>query len=226
MKRFVSIIIITATALVGISSCTKGPSGPDPGSELVIRYTVGNLNIPVALTKSAEMIFAGDSIRMTNVHMMADSIINAEARFDVTMISPFADPDLIVRFANGIPTTPGTYSFEPTKINWSSGPNVIVTQGVIIRQNGIVYYPVEGSIVLTEVRRNSNGTIAGIKGYCTGKVRAHWPAGFSSSPSNPTPPGYDMANPSLVGEHLTIHSCIFNNQTISAGTPRQASTQN
>ncbi|GMV53051.1 MAG: hypothetical protein D8M52_03930 [Chlorobi bacterium] len=223
-KKYSNLYLIVALTglLLFTGGCATGPNGPDPGQELDVKYTVGSLGIPELLDKSADAIWSGDVIRMTNVAFMADSLVNNEARFDESVISPYDDPDVIIRFKDGIPTKPGTYQWEATTINYVNAFfNMGVTQGAIIRQNGQQYFPVEGTTVLTEVRLNDDGTIQGISGYCTGKVRTLWPMAFKPSVSEPVPSGFDLNNPTLAGDYLTIHSCIFNSRVISRGTPRK-----
>ncbi|MCO6466709.1 MAG: hypothetical protein J5I53_08845 [Bradyrhizobiaceae bacterium] len=203
--------------LAGIAtSCHVGPSGPDPGQELRINYTEGALNIPQTYEKSADLIISGDSVKLTSAVFLHDTIRNSDLYFSSTPISAFSQPDIDIRFLGSLPTGPATFEWEPTKFNKNTPPsNGDITTGVVVRYRGIEYYPVEGTTVITHVRKQDNGNIAGISGYFNGKLRAIWPAWFRSTVGAPVPPGYDPANPSLVGENLTVHSCVFSNLSTS-----------
>ncbi len=219
MNNITKVVGSLVLAVMVLASCETGPEGPDPGQELTVQYPEGGLNLPKQLQKSADLIMSGDSVRMTFVYYPYDTIINADLQFNNVEIGPFDSPAIRIRFKNGVPSAPGTFPWEPVTINVTTGYTISMTQGVVIRYNGFTYYPVEGNVVVTEVRKNSDGTIAGITGYFNGRLRTHWPAGFSPSISNPVPPGYDLNNPSLVGEHLTAHSCVFTNRTNSSARP-------
>jgi hypothetical protein len=159
---------------------------------------------------------------MTFFYCVADTLKGAEAQFDAVTISAFSDPDIVIRFKGGVPSAPGEFTWEPTKFNNNVPPtNADINTGVIIRMQGDPsgYFPVEGKTVVTEVRKNGDGTIAGLAGYFNGKLRRVWPIGFKPSSGQMYPPGYDPANPSLVGEHMTVHSCVFRNRSNSAARP-------
>lgn len=216
MKTVFTRLTLFAISAGLIASCHTGPSGPDPGQEIVVNYTTGSLEIPDALEKSCDMILSGDSVRMTFVYYLHDTLKGSEAQFNDVTVTTFSTPKVVVRFRGALPTSPGTFPWEPTKFNNNPPPtNPDITTGVVIRYDGITYYPVEGTTVVTNVRKHPNGNLAGIDGYFNGKLRAVWPSKFIPSVSNPLPPGYDDANPSLVGEHLTVQSCVFSNRSNS-----------
>lgn len=218
-KNMSSTLKIFAMALlvVGIvSACHTGPAGPDPGQELKVSYTTGALNLPTNLEKSSDMVISGDSVRMTFVYYMHDTLKGSEAQFNDVAISPFDTPNIIIRFKGSIPSSPGTFEWEPTRFNSNAPPsNADITQGVVVRFEGRTYFPVEGATVVTSVFKHPSGNIAGIQGYFNGKLQGVYPSGFTPSASKIFPDGYDPLNPSLVGEKLTVHSCAFINRSVS-----------
>ena len=43
MKNIITQLGMLSVVALMLGSCAKGPSGPDPGSELVITYPIGNI---------------------------------------------------------------------------------------------------------------------------------------------------------------------------------------
>ncbi|MBI2794924.1 MAG: hypothetical protein HYX66_09795 [Ignavibacteria bacterium] len=214
MKTILTHFTICTVSLFFLSSCDKGPSGPNPGQELVIYYDSGILK-GLVYTKSADLQMFGELVIPTFYPMTRDTIIPGRAQFgggSGVVWTPVVD----LYFEKNLPTSPGSYSWKETVVSPSYSRTV--EAGPVIYYDTRFYYPVSGTTVITEVFRDGSGNVTHLAGYFNGQLRAQWPGG-GSTPPNPLPPGFDSANPKLVGETLTVSSCVFYTRSRSAAKP-------
>jgi len=213
--KFAACCSLLAALLIG---CEEGPSGPNPGQELSIIYSAGILD-GLVYNKSADLQMHGDMVRTTFLPLGYDTLKTNEAHFDLTPIQTFNDPEVRLIFKGSLPTAPGTYDWEETKISAGS-MNVQVIAGPVVSYETVKYFPLKGKTVITNVTKDGNGNIVHIDGYFNGTLRSQWPDGANSLP-NPLPPDFDITNPTLVGENLTVSSCIFFSRSRSVVRPVQ-----
>lgn len=213
MKTILIHFTICTASLLFVSSCDEGPSGPNPGQELVIYYNAGILK-GLVYTKSADLQMYGELVIPTFYPMTRDTLVTGRAQFgggSGVVWNPVVD-----LYFEDFPTSPGTYNWKETIVRQSLSRTV--SAGPVISYDTRFYYPVSGTTVITEVSRDGNGNVTHLAGYFNGRLRAQWPGG-GYTPPNPLPPGFDSANPKLVGETLTVSSCVFYTRSRSAVNP-------
>lgn len=193
-------------------SCTEGPSGVHPAQELVVTYDGGIINI--TKYRRADVMVSGDSVVMQTLPMGSDTIIPGNILFAVTESGVgINSATMAIRFVT-LPLSPGTYPWAEAKATPTGGATV--TKGVSLNIEYGTFYGMSGNTVITEVRKDNNGRITGYRGYMNGTLKSVWPKGFNPGLGGGVPPGFSIANPTLIGEELTMHSCPFN--TLSASS--------
>ncbi len=196
MKNLFVISIVFLTLVV--IGCETGPTGANPVST-ANTGTKNNLSV----RRGADVMVSGDSIKMITFNFEFDSLSASEIRFDLTDFSVFNNPEVTVRFNGGLPKSPGTFAWEPTIVK--NLTDVTVTAGPFVQVDGTLYLPVSGNTVVTAVETNGSGVVTRMKGYFNGKLQAAIPKGFMGT----FPPGYDITNPKLFGNVITVHSGWF-----------------
>lgn len=205
-----SSVLLTCVLL---TSCTEGPSGVNPGHELEVTYDNGILK-GIKLTKRAEVMVSGDSVVMQTLPMLSDTVISGAILFDVPASGVGVNSaDMAIKFPV-LPLSPGTLVWTAATASASGGATV--SNGFILTIEGITFYGISGSTVITEVRKDGNGRISGYSGYMNGTMKSVWPKGFVRPQGGGVPPGFDITNPSFIGEELTLHSCPFNTRSNSS----------
>lgn len=211
--KLLSILSVVALAFL-LVSCEDGPSGPQPSQELSTLYDLPPLT-GIKVEVSARMIVHGPVVLMSSVSMANDGVSGADIYLSTSPINFNTTPTLRLHFTK-LPTAPGTYAFSAsTVVIGTQGPIAQSDQGAFASVQGNLYAPISGSITITEVRKDAN-FIYGYSGYANGQLQAMWPRDFRQTPSQPYPPGFDIANPTLVGEVLTLHSAAFNTRSTIA----------
>ena len=206
MKTTLLHTAIVLVAFLGITSCDDGPSGPNPGQELVVYYDAGILH---GLTDvyTANIQMHGENVLPTFIKYSGDKITpNKIEIFASKSPGAFDIPTIAIYFKGSLPTAPGTYDWEPTVVTNSFSQTV--SAGPVIYYNTRYYFPVSGKTVITGVIKDGSGNVTHLDGYFNGTCQSQWPGGGINPPS-PLPPGFDPAHPSLIGEKLTISSCLF-----------------
>ncbi|MDZ4745841.1 MAG: hypothetical protein SGJ05_07540 [bacterium] len=210
--KTIPLVAAALIVLAFVPSCKEGPTGAHPGHELVVKYNDGILK-DLTTIKSAEVMVSGDSIVMQTLPLRSDTIVQGKMLFEVLESGVgISSAELIVNFAT-MPSTPGSYAFTAAKAT-AQGSATVAT-GVILNIENGTFYATEGTIVITEARVE-NGLVKGYSGYINGKLKSVWPKGFNPGIGGLVPPGFDISNPSLIGEELTLHSCPFKTRSNSS----------
>ena len=162
MKNIITQLGMLSVIGLMLGSCAQGPSGPDPGQELVVSYTEGTLNIPVNLRKTCDFIIQGTAVGMTSSFTQSSSYENNTIRFLAKQQpSPLDKPTIILHMGSSNPSAGSSQT-------WQEGTNMI---GAEIFFNGNTYMPVEGKTKFNEVSSNG-GQITRATGWFNGKLRA------------------------------------------------------
>lgn len=196
MKNLFVISIVFLTMVV--VGCETGPTGASPVSQA--NTGIKNSN---SVRRGADVMVSGDSIKIITLNFEFDSLGASDIRFDLSEFTVFNSPEVVIRFNGGLPKTTGTHAWEPTIVK--NLTDVTVTGGVYMQIDGIFYFPVSGATVLTSIETDGSGNATRIQGYFNGIVQAAAPKGFMGA----FPPGYDIANPTLFGNKVTVHSGWF-----------------
>ncbi|MCX6140537.1 MAG: hypothetical protein NTX15_06895 [Candidatus Kapabacteria bacterium] len=215
--KLISILSIAVLAFM-LVACEDGPSGPQPSQELSTLYDLPPLT-GIKVEVSARMIVQGPLVIMTSIPMLNDGVSGTDIYLSTSPVNPNSTPTLRLHFAK-LPTAPGTYAFSSsTVVLGTLGYAPQSDQGAFASVQGNLYAPISGSITITEVRKDAS-FIYGYSGYANGQLQAMWPRDFKPTTSQPLPPGFNAASPTLVGETLTLHSAPFktrNNFAIPIG---------
>lgn len=217
MKRILESVGIALVVSIVLTSCEDGPSGVHPTTELT---TVARRGAPdndtLVRTYTAHGIMSGDSIPMRSFQF-DQSTLNGTGLSRMTGSATETLPDEreqrtadyimfeLPSIATG-PTTFSTWEVGTIRIG-GTGPTASMTSGPMIRINMVEYFGVSGSIVITNVLKDDSRVYA-IEGYLSGTFKTIWPINFVSIGGS-LPPGFDVANPTLVGNDLTVHSVRF-----------------
>jgi hypothetical protein len=176
----IAFVIITAIVL---ASCAKGPAGPDPGQELIIREKVGFTEVETR--KTSDMIIKDKDGKMTSTFTLSTLLDANHIRFLAAATpSPLVKPLIKLYYGASNPTPATTQEWKAADLS-SGNPNLVkVDVGPEIFWNGNTYFPVEGETVYTSAAE-SGGRITLAAGYFNGTVRA------------------------VNGDELVIESCVF-----------------
>lgn len=217
MKRILEFVGIVLAISFVLTSCEDGPSGVHPTTELTTVARRGApFNDTLIFTYTAHGIMSGDSIPMrpfqfdqSTLNGISLSRMEGSATETVPDEERQEDADYLMFELPSIATGPTTFSeWEVGTIRiGGNGPSASMTSGPMIRINMVEYFGVSGSIVITNVLKDTSRVYA-IEGYLSGTFKTIWPINFVSVGGS-LPPGFDVANPTLVGNELTIHSVRF-----------------
>lgn len=211
-QTILTVTLVTVLSVLVLPSCKEGPSGVHPGQELEVTYDAGLVDVKIV--KRAEVMVSGDSVVMQTLPMMSDTIVTGLILFDVPSSGVGAfSADMTIKFT-ALPTAPGTYAWKEAKATAQGGATV--TEGFALQIEYGTFFGIEGNTVITEVRRDGNGRITGYRGHLNGKLKSVWPKGFNPGFGGAVPPGFDISNPTMIGEELTLHSCPFNTRSNSS----------
>ncbi len=200
-----------------VTSCEEGPSGPHPSLELKTIYDEPP-RTGIQVEVSGRMIVHGPVVTMTSTALPKDSIFSSEIHLSTSSININSTPTLRLVFKT-LPTAPGSFAFTAATAVVGNGNYVPSSdQGAFVSTAGNLYGPVSGTITITEVRKDGEDII-GYSGYVNGTLKAVFPRGFTTSTAQPYPPGFSVANPTLVGETLTLHSAVFTTRSPSRVRP-------
>ena len=212
LQSITSATLVVVLTILLLASCKEGPSGVNPGHELEITYDAGLID--VKLIKRAEVMVSGDSVVMQTLPMLSDTIVNGLILFDVPASGVgISSADMTIKFIT-LPLSPGTYAWKEAKA--TAQGSATVTDGFALQIEYGTFFGISGNTVITEVRKDGNGRITGYRGYLNGKLKSVWPKGFNSGFGGAVPPGFDISNPVMIGEELTLHSCPFNTRSNSS----------
>lgn len=212
-------VLVVCSAL--LASCTEGPTGVHPGHELEVSYNAGISGTKKTI-KRAEVMVSGDSVVMQCLPMRSDTIVPGMILFDVNENGVgINSAEMSIRFEK-LPTQPGTFAWTSAKATASGGATVV--RGMALNIEYGTFYGIEGTTVITEVRKDASGNITGLSGYLNGTLKSVWPKGFNSGLGTVVPPGFDISNPTFMGEELTLHSCPFYTRS-NSNVPVQVVTE-
>ncbi len=211
-QSVIAVTLVTVLSVLLLASCKEGPSGINPGHELEVTYDAGLIDVKI--TKRAEVMVSGDSVVMQTLPMMSDTIISGLILFDVPASGVgINSADMTIKFAT-LPTSTGTFAWKEAKA--TAQGSATITDGFALQIEYGTFFGIEGNTVITEVRKDGNGRITGYRGYLNGRLKSVWPKGFNAGFGGAVPPGFDIGNPSMIGEELTVHSCPFNTRSSSS----------
>ncbi|RPI68402.1 MAG: hypothetical protein EHM43_05010 [Ignavibacteriae bacterium] len=220
--KTLNLFVGIAIAAMLLVSCEEGPTSADPGQEMDILYDSGILE-GLKFTKSADLIYSGDGLRITAIPCLSDTLTSSGSHFYAQQKASFnQEPVFTIKFKGGVPTATGSYTWDEADVSLGGFAfTATFTSGVEVNNpdNGVTYYPVSGTTVITRLDKDGNGNITGIGGYFNGKLRSIWPANFTPSGSQPFPPGFDPQSPSLAGDNLTAQSGVFYSRSPSNVRP-------
>lgn len=217
MKRILAFVGILPAILLVLTSCEDGPSGVHPTTELTtIAQRGAPFNDTVIVSYTAHGIMSGDSIPMRSFQFSTSTLSGIGLSRMEAQATAHVPEGERREFADYMSLTlPSIVTGAATFSNWEvgtirvggSGPSTSMVSGPMIRINMVEYFGVSGSIVITNVMKD-NSRVYAIEGYLNGTFKTIWPINFVSIGGS-LPPGFDAANPTLVGNDLMIHSVRF-----------------
>ncbi|MBC8124675.1 MAG: hypothetical protein H7X70_02975 [Candidatus Kapabacteria bacterium] len=210
--KFITVLTIASLCLF-ISSCEEGPSGPHPSIELVTIYDLPPVT-GIKFEVSGRAIVKGPLTNVTSIPMQHDTVSGTDIQLGTSPVSFGGTPTIRITFKK-LPTAPGTFEFTAATVQVGvTGLLPKSDQGAFLNFGGNFYAPVSGTITITEVNKDAN-SIYGYSGYVNGQLKAMYPLGFNATASQPFPPGFNPASPTLVGETITLHSVVFKTRSRS-----------
>ena len=199
MKNIITQLGMLSVVALMLGSCAKGPSGPDPGSELVITYPIGNIGQTETLRKTCDFVISGDTLIISGDTVRFGSSYTRSSRYnaddmaiefmaplpgDVTPLTPAV---IELYFGSSIPSAGTTQSW--TGVNFFTGTlDFEVERGPIISFGGATYYAVEGETTFKTVVVEG-GRIVNATGFFNGKLK------------------------SFIGREITVESAVFHHPT-------------
>ena len=210
--KFITAITVAILCLF-ISSCEEGPSGPHPSIELITIFDAPPVT-GIKFEVSGRAIVKGPLTNVTSIPFAHDTVAGTDIQLSTSPVSGGGTPTLRLIFKK-LPTAPGTFAFTTATVQVGTVGLVAKSdQGAFVSIGGNFYAPISGTITITEVNKDAN-FIYGYSGYVNGQLKAMYPLGFSATASQPFPPGFNPASPTLVGETLTLHSAVFKTRSAS-----------